>query len=88
MSEEEPKPINGFEIVKVFKVVDSDFPDYPLYVPHTLQGLRSAMEGMFPDDEILDDIDMYDCDGDHHVTITHEWMRKAEFDALEAWEPG
>jgi hypothetical protein len=78
-------PPNVQEMMKVFKIEDSDFPGNYLIVPHTIRALRDAWESIFGDDQIIDD---YDCDGDHHVTITHGWISKAEYEALEEWEPG
>ncbi len=72
-------------MIKVFKIIDSDFPDNPLYVPHTLRGLENAMETVFAEDAIIDD---YDVNGDHQITITHAEISQEEWDALEEWEPG
>lgn len=82
---DDPKPLDAKEVVKVFIIIDSDFPDYHLYVPHTLRGLKDAMESVFCDDAIIED---YDCDGDHYLTVKHAFISKSEFDAMEAWEPG
>lgn len=79
---DQPQPLNAKEIVKVFLIEDSDFPGNILHVPHTLSGLRDAMETIFCEDAIIDD---YDCDGDHVVTIKHGWIGKAEWDSLEEW---
>lgn len=72
-------------MIKVFKIIDSDFPLNALFVPHTLGALQDAMETIFVEDDVIDD---YAVGGDHSVTITHEWMSQEAYDALEEWEPG
>lgn len=65
---------------KVFKIVTSDWPDYPCFVD-SRRALEDTLEMMLPDKS---DEELW---GDCIVQISFEEIEESEFETLEEWCP-